>query len=86
MGQSTKLVPDKNWTKSSKKMKKCFSCQSFVVNPLFFPLINDRCDSLLRVNSFQMRINSFGLDVSKTIPNLSAILDGSFNGNCLVPK
>ena len=38
------FVQVKKWTKSIKQMKMCFSCQSFVVKPLFFPLSNDRCD------------------------------------------
>ena len=33
----------------------CFSCQSFVVKPFFFPSSNDRRDGLLRVNGFQCR-------------------------------
>lgn len=40
----------------------------------------------VKSKQFPMRINFFGLDVSKTVPNLSAILDRSFNGNCLVPE
>lgn len=40
----------------------------------------------VKSKQFPMRINFFGLGVSKTIPNLSAILDRSFNGNCLVPE
>lgn len=31
----------------------CFTCQSFVVKQVSFPLSSDRCDSLLRVNSLQ---------------------------------
>ena len=67
-------------------MKRCLPCQSFffsVVNPLFFPLSNDRCDGLFRIkttafNFFQNKNchhTFFHLDVLKTIPNLSSSAD-----------
>ena len=36
----TKFVPGKNWTKSTKQTKKCFSCQSYVDVTKICPIDN----------------------------------------------
>ena len=62
-----------------------FSCQSFVLKPLFFPLTNASVlkdlKGPIKVKRYQTK--SFVLDVSMEMPNLSANADRPITGNVL---